>query len=434
MRATDRQIVITGYGAISALGNDVDSLWRSLLEARSGVAPISAFPTGDFRPNYAAEAREFSPEALDLAPRKLKLMGRHAQFALAAAREAGRTARLIGGEPFYPPSRLGVVLGTGMLNADVADLGRAFAATAQERRGEKMRFDLAAFSRYGVPQLFPLWLLRHIPNMTSAHASIALNLQGPANTIMNGCVASLAAIGEARRLIARGEASAVFAGGTDARISPLALLRYRDLGWLATRDDVPPIAVSAPFDAHAAGFVCGEGAGALLLEDEEAARQRNAPIRAAIIGYGAANEAGDPLHPSPEGRALARAITICLRRSGLAPDEIDAIFAPAISVPDFDRATACALSTVFARCRPFVTATRSLLGHAHAASGAFDLIAAVKALEAGQLPPTINLERPIADFAFVTEGARAARLDHVLIAGYGFGGHAAALILRRVDR
>ncbi|MER3428005.1 MAG: hypothetical protein C4334_07870 [Pyrinomonas sp.] len=426
-----KRVVITGYGAISSAGNGVGALWEALTLGRSGVAPIASFPVGDFRPSYAAEAHDFVPEALGLASRRLKLMGRHAQLALAATREANDAARLIGTEHAPPPERIGIVLGTGMLGADVDELGRAFAATARARSDGE--FDLATFGRHGVAQLFPLWLLRHIPNMTSAHASIALDLRGPTNTIMNGCTSALNALGEARRLIARGAAAALFAGGTDARISPLALLRYRDLGWLATRDDLPPTAVSAPFDGQATGFVCGEGAAVLVLEELDAARERGARARAEIIAYGAANEAGDPLQPPEQAEALVRAIASCLQQSALAPEEIDVVFAPANSLPSLDRAVACALERLFGRRRVRVTATRSTIGHAHAASSAFDLIAAVRALETGTIPPAINLRRPIADFDFVADAARQLRIEHALVAAYGFGGHAAAMILRRIE-
>lgn len=426
-----KRVVITGYGAISSVGNDVGALWEALALGRSGVAPISSFPVGSFRPDYAAEARSFVPATLGLAARKLKLMGRHAQLALAATSEANDAARLIGTAEAPPPERVGIVLGTGMLAADVDELGRALAATARARADGG--FDLVTFGRHGVAQLFPLWLLRHIPNMTSAHASIAFDLRGPTNTIMNGCTSALHALGEARRLIVRDAATALFAGGTDARISPLALLRYRDLGWLATRDDLPPTAVSAPFDAHATGFVCGEGAAVLVLEEMEAARARGARLRAEVVGYAAANEAGDPLQPSESGEALARAIASCLKQSALAPDEIDVVFAPANSLPRLDRAVARALEQIFGRRRVCVTTTRAALGHAHAASSAFDAVAAVRALETSTIPPTINLRRPIADFDFVADETRSARVEHALVAAYGFGGHAAAMVLRRVE-
>jgi 3-oxoacyl-[acyl-carrier-protein] synthase II len=455
-----RRIVITGLGAVTPLGNDVGEFWDALIQGRSGVAPLESFETGDFSPNYAAEVKSFSAERAGLPRRKLKMMGRHAQLALAAAKEAMRDARLVTSSSSLAssstadasspavdssfakiaPERLGVMLGVGMLNADETEMARAFHATRQATNGGAFGegagelFDMVAFGKAGVPQMFPLWLLRHIPNMPCAHVSIALDARSASNTIMTGCVAAASAIGEAARVIARGDADAMLAGGTDARVNPLAVLRYRDLGWLATRRDVDPATVSTPFDEQAAGFVNGEGAGVLVLESMEHAQARGARIYAELLGYSAANDAYDLLRPHPEGRGLARAFASCLKKCNTESVEIDAVFAPATSVPSFDRAGATALKTVFrsTTMRTLLTATRSALGHTHAASAALDCIAACKAIIEGELPPIINLRRPIADFAFVTDSAqRVEDLKTVLIGAYGFGGHAAALVLRR---
>jgi 3-oxoacyl-[acyl-carrier-protein] synthase II len=433
-----RRIVITGLGAITPIGNDVGEFWHALTNARSGVAPLQSFPTGEFHPRYAAEVKNFAPEHAGLPRRKLKMMGRHAQLALAASLEAVSDAGLASSPSLVAPERLGVTLGVGMLNADEMELGRAFHATRQaanseSNNGEHGSFDLCAFGKAGAPQLFPLWLLRHIPNLTCAHASIALDARGVSNTITNGCTSAANAIGEAARVIARSDADVMLAGGTDVRVGPLAMLRYRDLGWLATRDDVDPTAVSSPFDESAAGFVNGEGAGVLVLEAFDHARARGAHIYAELLGYGAANDAYDLLLPHTEGRGLARAVSGCLKRSNVASAEVNAVFAPAPSVPAFDRATASALATVYHATskRPVVTAARSLVGHTHAASAALDCIAAVKAINESQLPPILNLRRPIADFDFITDNARHLDLTNVLVAAYGFGGHAAAIALRR---
>ena len=368
------------------------------------------------------------------------MMGRQAQLAFAAVQEAYADAGLGAAGSVVDRTRVGVILGVGMLNADVMELGRAFYATAAARRadgdaGAVEPFDAVRFGQAGAPQLFPLFLLRHIPNLAAAHAAIALDAQGPSNTITTGCVAAANAIGEAARLIARGEAEVVLAGGTDARVSPLGMLRYRDLGWLATREDGDPTAVSAPFDERASGFVNGEGAGIVVLEALEHARARGARIYAELAGYGAANDAHDFLSPHPAGRGLARAVSACLDRSGLTSGGTDALFTPATAVPASDRAIAAALTAVFPpeRRRPAVTATRSILGHTHAASAALDCIAAIKAMQDSRVPPMINLRRPIADFPFVRETAQAGEISTAMVAAYGFGGHAAALALRRYD-
>ena len=421
-----KRIVITGLGAVTPVGNDVAQSWDALLSGRSGAAPLRGFSVNGSRPGYAAEIKDFAPDRAGLPRKKLKMMGRHAQLAFAAVLEACADAGLTGDAPAVDRARLGVLLGVGMLNADVGELGRAF--YEMRRTLERDELDIALFERVAASQLFPLWLLRHIPNLVSAYASIALDAQGPSNTIATGCVAAANAIGEAARLIARGDADVVVAGGADARVSPLAMLRYRDLGWLATRDDVAPAAVSAPFDSSAAGFVNGEAAAVLVLESKEHAEARGAHIRAELVGYAAANDAFDLLQPHPEGCGLARAMSTCVRRSGV---PADVVFSPAASVPAYDRAAATAMATVFNGRRPNVTATRSVVGHTHAASAGIDAVAAVKSIETGQVPATINLRAPIANLNFVCCRPRPAEISSALVAAYSFGGHAAALMLRK---
>lgn len=424
------RVVVTGMGAVSSVGNSADELWRAVLEGRSGVAPISAFSAEGLRPSYAAEVKAFSAERFGLPRKKVKMMGRHAQLAFAAVQEACADAGLDRNGSIRSRSRLGIVLGVGMLSADVSELGRAFDAAA--RASTRDSFDAAAFGRAAMAHMFPLWLLRHIPNLAAAHASIELDAQGPSNTIATGCVAGAHALGEASRLIARGDADVLFAGGTDARVTPLGMMRYHDLGWLATRDDTEPAAVSAPFDAGATGFVNAEGAGILVLESLEHARRRGARILAELGGYGAANDAHDVLMPHPCGRALTRATTRSLEHSGLRLNDVDAVFAPAPSVPAFDRAIASAWAPLFGRHehRPPVTATRALLGHAHAASAVFDCIAAVNTIHTSVIPPVFNLRQPIADFAFAGASALMRPVSAAVVGAYGFGGHAAALTWR----
>lgn len=425
-----KRIVITGLGAVTPIGNDVPQFWDALIAGRSGAAPLRGFSVNGSRPNYAAEVKDFAPERAGLPRKKLKMMGRQAQLAFAAVREACTDAGLTGEDrPAVDPARLGILLGVGMLNPDVADLGRVFYEVG--RSCEAGNIDLALFERVAAAQLFPLWLLRHIPNLAAAHASIALDAQGPSNTIATGCVAGANAIGEAARLIARGEADVVIAGGTDARVSPLAMLRYRDLGWLATRGDIDPSTVSAPFDRSAAGFLNGEAAAVVVLESHEHAHGRGARVRAELLSYAAGNDAYDLLQPHPEGCGLQRAMSACLRGAAVAAP--DAVFAPAASVPAYDLAAAAALGRTFNGHRPPVTATRSVVGHTHAASAAVDCVAAVKALEDGRLPATINLRQPIAELDFVKCCPRRAPVETALVGAYSFGGHAAAMLLRRTE-
>jgi 3-oxoacyl-[acyl-carrier-protein] synthase II len=468
------RIVVTGLGAVSPIGDNAGDFWQSLVDGRSGIAGITSYDVGGTRPAYAGEVKTLPFERAGLPRKKLKTMGRQAQLAFVAVQEAAADAQL----DTVNKTRLGVLLGVGMLNADVTELGRAFSvlsgpadhlrqgygglaealraeaearhrsgpaeaghystdvASGFSRTGDNDRIDVSAFGRAALTQMFPLWLLRHIPNLAAAYAAISLDARASSNTIATGCVAAANAIGEAARIIARGDADVVIAGGADARVSPLAMIRYRDLGWLATRDDVEPAVVSCPFDQKASGFVNAEGAGMLVLESLQHAERRGARIRAELVGYGAANDAFDVLRPHPDGLGLERAITRALDRSGLREGDVDAVFAPATSIPDRDRATARALEHVFDVWfpRPTITATRSIVGHAHAASSALDCVAAVRAIETSTLPPTINVSESITDLRLCTDtDTEPPQLDTVLVGASGFGGHAAALLWKRYE-
>ena len=430
-----KRIVITGLGAVTPLGNDVPTFWESLLGARSGVDLMKAETRAEILPAMVAAVKDFAPEKIGLPRRKLKMMGRAAQLMLAASAEASRDAGLIGKTMENLADRCGLVVGAGMLNAEILELSSSI-KTAQNSLADKTdAIDVEAFSRAATTELFPLWLLRYIPNMVAAHAGIFLQTRAVSNTIMNGCASAAFAIGEAVRVINRGEADVMLAGGVDARISTLAMLRYLELGWQTDEIKKDAASVSKPFDRDANGFVSGEAAGVIVLEDYEHAKKRNAKIYAEVINCGAGNDAFDVLHPHPEGRGLTRAVSDCLKSNGENAPAPELVFASANGVPEYDAATAAALKNSFEKFNfsPKVTATRSLLGHTHAASVALDAIAAVKSINENIAPPTLNLKNPIADFDFVRENSREMPISTVLITGFGFGGHAGALLLRRCE-
>jgi len=427
MTPNEVRVVVTGLGCVSPVGNTAPETWEGLLAGRSGVSRLRAFDVNGSQPGYAAEVKDLSPERAGLPRRKLKMMGRQAQLAFAAVQEACTDAGLASDAAAVDRERLGIILGVGMLNADVEDLGRAF-HTMQAATGPA--FVQSAFNRAAARELLPLWLLRHIPNLAAAHAGIALDAQGPSNTITTGCVAGASAIGEAARIVARGEADVVIAGGTDARVSPLAMLRYRELGWLSTRTDCDPEDVSAPFDACASGFVNGEGAAVLVLEAEPHARRRGARIRAELMKYAAANDANGLFVHDRNGRALRTSVDRCAAALRDAGAPVDCVFAPASGVRPLDSAAAAALSGVVGLDGP-IAATRSLLGHTHAASAAVDAVAAVQALGGRRIPAVRNLTRPIASLAFARGGDLPRVVESAIVGAYGFGGHGAALAFRR---
>ncbi|MGI9036672.1 MAG: beta-ketoacyl-[acyl-carrier-protein] synthase family protein [Pyrinomonadaceae bacterium] len=430
-----KRVVITGLGAVTPLGNDVPAFWNSMLAARSGVGLMKAETSDEILPVYVAAVKDFAPEKIGLPRRKLKMMGRAAQLMLAASAEASRDAGLVGETMENLAERCGMVVGAGMLNAEILELSSSI-KTAQNSLADKPdAIDVETFSRAAAAELFPLWLLRYIPNMVAAHAGIFLQTRAASNTVMNGCASAAFAVGEAARIIRRGEADVMLAGGVDARISTLAMLRYLELGWQTKETTQGAASVSKPFDRDAQGFVSGEAAGVIVLEDYEHARRRGARIFAEILNCGAGNDAFDVLHPHPQGRGLNRAVANCLKPNGKELPAPELVFAAANGIPEYDAATAAALKNSFENFNfnPKVTATRSLLGHTHAASFALDAIAAVKSINESIAPPTLNLANPIADFDFIGSEGREMPVSSVLVTGYGFAGHAGALLLRRCE-
>lgn len=427
MRATRRRVVISGLGVISSLGQSVSQFWESLLEGCSGIDYIQSFDASVLPTRIAGEVRNFRAEDYVEKRKSIKVMGRHIQLAVAAAKRAVEDARLVDGS--VDATRLGVSIGTGMLHADLQELQGIILASLDEAG----QFSYELLGSEGTQHTFPLWLLKYIPNMTASHISIFHNAQGPSNTITTLCTSAAHALGEAFWIIRRSDADCMIAGGADARLNPLSMVKYVRLGLLTTDND-PPQRASRPFDVTARGIVIGEGAGILILEELEHARRRGAPIYAEITGYGAGCDACNLLEPHPSGLGLRIAIENAMADAGLGVGDIGCVSAAAMSLPAYDRAEATALKDVFGgRVGVPVSAIKSMLGHTHAASGALAAIAAAMSLRESVVPPTINLHQrdPICDFDCVCEGARKLTLEYALINNTGFGGNSACLILRR---
>lgn len=425
----ERRVVVTGVGAVTPVGNDAASTWEALLAGRSGAAPIASFDASGLPTTFAAEVKGFDPLPYVPNRKSLKIMGKNVQFALAAARQALCDAGL--GEGKVPnPDRSGVVMGAGIVNASLPDLVDAIRASSPAGV-----FDIRAFGAEGARRLFPLTLLRHLPNMAAGHVAIAHGLRGPNNTIVTACASGLQAVGEAFRIVARGDADLIVAGGTDSRIEPLGMIGYALLGALSTRNDAPERA-SRPFDRGRDGFVVGEGAACLVLEPLEAARARGARILAEVAGYGATSDAFRPTDPDPDGAGAARAMRAALADAGLAPEDVGHVNAHGTSTPMNDRAEAAALRSVFGAAldRIPVTSIKSEIGHLGAAAGAVECLAAVLTLRDGVAPPTINFEDPDPECPLrLVAGARAALpgVRVILKNSFGFGGQNASVILIR---
>ncbi|MFI5403192.1 MAG: beta-ketoacyl-ACP synthase II [Planctomycetota bacterium] len=427
---TKRRVVVTGFGALAPNGNTAESFWSATCAGKSGIARIEAFDPSGFAVQVAGEVKGFDPAKFVPNRKALKVMGRNIRFGVAASRMAMEHSGLLESVP--DPARFGVVMGSGIVPTDVEEVGQAILASLDEEG----RFDLRRFGTTGQKTLFPLWLLKHLPNMVAAHVSIFHQAQGPNNTIVTACSASTQAIGEAMRVLERGDADVMLAGGADSRIDPLSLVAYALLGALSTSDREPQ-RVSRPFDRDRDGFVLGEGAAVLVLETEEHAKARGATIHAECVGYGSSFDAFAATQPEPEGRGAIQSMRAALKDAALSADDIDYIAAHGTSTVLNDQTETVAVKQVFgdrARKVP-MSSVKSMVGHLIGAAGAVGALTGILAIRDGVLPPTINQEHkdPLCDLDYVPNEARKARVRAVLSNSFGFGGQNASLVIREYE-
>jgi 3-oxoacyl-[acyl-carrier-protein] synthase II len=426
-----RRVVITGLGVVAPNGIGKAAFWSACTNGRSGVGPIRSFDVSAHPIKIAAEVNDFdaSPYLLNGQRKNLKVMSRAMQFAVGAAGMALEDSGLqLARED---AERLGVVMGTGIVPIDLGELAPVL-QNAYDRDGKLQPANLA---RRGESVLFPLWILKHLPNMVAAHISLAFNAQGPNSTITTACAAGTQAVGEAFRLIARGDADIVLAGGADSRMDPLLLLAYTALGALS-RAERPPAEVSRPFDAERDGFVLGEGAGVLVLEELEHACRRDAVIYAEVLGFGSSFDAYAVTRPDPEARGAIRAIEWALREARIDRRDVDYINAHGTSTRFNDVMETMAVKRVFgerARALP-LSSIKSMVGHLIGAAGAVEAIALALTLQDGVLPPTINRTHPdpACDLDYVPNNAREVPVRTAMSTSFGFGGQNAALVMRRI--
>jgi 3-oxoacyl-[acyl-carrier-protein] synthase II len=424
-----RRVAITGLGVVAPNGIGKEAFWKACVEGKSGIGPIHCFDASAHPVRIAGEVPEFDVTAfVPSSQRKsLKIMGRAARFGVAAAGLAVQDSGLdLSREN---PERVGVVLGTGLVPIDLSEVAPLLTGACNgngrlhpERMGQKK------------DALFPLWILKYLPNMTAAHVSLIHGAQGPNSTITTACAASTQAVGEAFRLIARDDADVVLAGGSDSRLDPLLLLAYSALGALSSSQR-PAAEVSRPFDAERDGFVLGEGAGILVLEELEHARRRGAVIYAEVLGLGSSFDAYAVTRPDPEARGAARAIRWALREACVDPGDVDYINAHGTSTRLNDLMETVAVKRVFGQLAPSLplSSIKSMVGHLIGAAGAVEAVALALTLHEGVLPPTINYTSPDpgCDLDYVPNCAREVPVRTALSTSFGFGGQNAALVLRR---
>jgi 3-oxoacyl-[acyl-carrier-protein] synthase II len=425
-----RRVVVTGLGVVAPNGIGKEAFWSACLNGRSGVGPIRSFDASGHPVKIAAEVHDFDVKPfLPTAQRKsLKIMGRAMRFAVGAAGLAVQDSGLSAAWPV--PERVGVVMGTGLVPVDLPEIAPALveACTPQGQ------LQTPILGQRGGSALFPLWILKYLPNMVAAHISMALNAQGPNSTITTACSAGTQAIGEAFRLIARDDADIILAGGADSRIDPLMILAYTALGALS-RGERPAAEVSRPFDGQRDGFVLGEGAGVLCLEELEHARKRGATIYAEVLGLGSSFDAYSVTKPHPDAKGAARAISEALREARVDPQDVDYINAHGTSTRLNDLMETVAVKAVFhekARRLP-LSSIKSMVGHLIGAAGAVEAVALALTLHDGALPPTINQTQPDpeCDLDYVPNTAREVPVRMGVSTSFGFGGQNAALVMGR---
>ena len=423
-----RRVVITGIGCVTPLGLGVEPLWKNLMVGASGVGLTTVFDASRFPTKISAEVRnwDISDEGQDAA--RWRFCGRHTKFAAGAALQAMKDAGLPHGLP-ADPTRLGVYLGSGEGQQDFDSFTRMMNAAIT---GDVL--DVAKFTKEGLETLHPLAEVEQEPNMPAGHLAGLFDAQGPNLNCLTACAASSQAIGEAAEIVRRGEADVMLSGGTHSMIHPFGVTGFNLLTALSTRNDEPARA-SRPFDNERDGFVLGEGAAMVVLEELEHAKRRGAHIHGELIGYGSTADAYRITDTHPEGRGASSCIRLALADAGLGLHDIDYINAHGTSTSVNDRVETLAIKNVFGEhaYKIPVSSTKSMMGHLIAAAGATELIVCLLAIRDGMLPPTINYENPDpdCDLDYVPNKARAGKCDRALSNSFGFGGQNISLIVGR---
>jgi 3-oxoacyl-[acyl-carrier-protein] synthase II len=377
-----RDIVITGLGVVSPIGIGADAFWSALIEGRGGVKRLSAFDTGGKTLSVGAEVLGFDPKEYVKPRKSLKVMSRDIQFGVSAADMACTQAGISPGA--VDPERFGVVFGADMILCPLEDVEAAYRSCLVEGR-----FDFRLWGQQALAQLYPLWMLKYLPNMPACHVAITHDARGPSNSLATAEVSSLLAVSEAARIIERGLADVMVAGGTSSRIHPTTYVRAVLCDTARQAQD--PAKASRPFDAQRCGAVYGEGAGVLVLESRQHAEARGARIRGRVLGYSSGFE--PHMNGAPRrGTAIRASIENALRSAGIESHDVGHVNAHGLSTIENDRAEAQAIRQVLGDVP--VTGLKSYFGNLGAGTGAVELAASVLALEHGQVPATLNYEHP----------------------------------------
>jgi 3-oxoacyl-[acyl-carrier-protein] synthase II len=410
-----RRVVVTGLGLICGVGRTVKEVWEGLLEGRSGMAEIKAFDLTGHPVRFAAEVKDFDP-LLFIDKKEARKMGRFIHFAIAAAQEAMDHSGLKIDESNH--DRVGVHIGSGIGGFDVIER------------------EHSALIAGGPRKISPFFIPASIVNLAAGHVSIRFGARGPNEATATACTSSAHSIGDAFRIIERGDADAMIAGGTEAAITPMGVGGFAAMKALSTRNDDPTHACR-PFDKDRDGFVCGEGAGILIMEELEFAKARGAKILAEVIGYGMSADAYHMTGMAPEGEGCSRAMNAALRVAGILPDKIDYVNAHATSTPLGDALESKAIENVFGE-RAFnqtllVSSTKSMTGHLLGGAGGLEAGITIMAMLEQTAPPTMNIEEldPQCRLNYVPNKPQPAKIDYALSNSFGFGGTNGSLVFKR---
>jgi 3-oxoacyl-[acyl-carrier-protein] synthase II len=423
-----KRIVITGMGVVSPLGHRVDEMFAALLEGQSGVGPIQHFDARRFPTQFAAQVRDYDLGRYVHDPDSWKYSGVNTRFALGAAKEALADAGLLDGA-VADRTRVGIYLGCGEGVQDFPNLTSLIGQTYQRDRRE---VDAGAFTRAALRTFNPALESEQELHTTTAHLAEIFDLQGPNYNCLTACAAGSQALGEAAEMLRHGDADIMLSGGSHSMIHPLGVTGFNRLTALSTNNAEPKKA-SRPFDLRRDGFVLGEGAAMLVLEELEHAKQRRATIYAELTGYGSTGDAFAVTDSHPEGRGALACIRGAMRDSGLSAEDIGYINAHGTSTQVNDRVETLAIKQAFGEqaYKIPVSSSKSMIGHLIAAAGAIEAIISIMAIRKGVLPPTINYEAPDpdCDLDYIPNVAREKRVRHVLSNSFGFGGQNVSLVL-----
>ncbi len=409
------RVVVTGMGVITSLGSDLDQFWGSLMEGKSGVSQVDAFDVSDYTTRIAAEVKNFNPEEFGIDKKDARKMDRFVQFASVASKLAVEDAGLVIGEN-ADPERVGVMVGSG-----IGGLG-----TWEDQHNILLE--------RGPKRVSPFFIPMMIANMASGQVSILTGAKGPNSTAVTACATGTHSIGDSYKLIQRGDADVMIAGGAEATIRPTGMAGFCSMRAMSTRNDEPEKA-SRPFDIGRDGFVMGEGSGVLVLESLEHAQKRGAKIYAEIIGYGMSGDAFHMTEPDPDGAATC--MKKAVRDAGIAPEEIDYINAHGTSTPVGDISETKAIKKAFGdhAYKLAVSSTKSMTGHLLGAAGGVEAVILGLTIQNSMIAPTINLENPDpeCDLDYVPNAARRAEVRTALSNSFGFGGHNATIVMRKYE-